>query len=64
MSDDYCELTGSVVIGTTPRAVLVRLDDMNQVWIPRSVCQDGDSLEEQDKNVSVQPWWAEREDLA
>lgn len=62
--DDYYELTGSKVIRTTPRAVLLRLDDMNEVWVPRSVCQFGDSLDEDDTNVSVQSWWAEREDLA
>jgi hypothetical protein len=57
------ELDGSVVIRITARAVLVRKDDLSELWIPWSVCIDGDELTEGDENISVRSWWAEQEGL-
>lgn len=62
-NDEPYELRGSSVLRTTNKAVLIRLDDMNEVWIPRSVCVDGDDLDEDDTDISVQSWWAEQEGI-
>lgn len=51
------------VIRTTRDAVLVRFKDLKQVWIPRSVCQDGDTLKEGDTDIMVAEWFAEKEGL-
>ncbi len=53
-----------VVIRTTDLAVLVEDDIGAQTWIPRSVCEEGDSLEEGDDDVRVERWFAEKEGLA
>lgn len=62
-NDEPFELEGSVIIRTTRKAVLVRTGDMDEVWIPRSCCIDGEDLEEGNEDVSVQSWWAEQEEL-
>jgi hypothetical protein len=62
-NDEPYELDGSVVLRTSRRAVLVRTDDLAEVWIPKSVCIDGDDLEEGDKDISVRSWWAEQEGI-
>jgi len=59
--DESYELNGSVAIRTTPKAVLVRLDDLTERWIPRSACVDGDDIEEGTEDISVHAWWAEQE---
>jgi hypothetical protein len=33
------------------------------VWVPRSVCENGDELDIGDTDICVQRWFAEREDL-
>jgi hypothetical protein len=57
------ELDGSTIIMTNYKAVLVRLDTLDEVWIPRSVCIDGDELAEDDTNIEVQAWWIEKEGI-
>lgn len=63
------------VIHTTELAVLVRVErdpqlpgfaplPPREIWIPRSVCEDGDDLEEGDTSVVVRSWWADREGLS
>lgn len=52
------------VIRTTERAVLVRCPDKREVWVPRSVCLDGDMIEEGDTDLEVETWFAEKEGLA
>lgn len=52
------------VIRTTARAVLVRFEDLTEVWIPRSVCEAGSELSEGDTDVVVADWYIEREGLA
>lgn len=61
--DESYELAGSVVIATRPKAVLVRLDDETERWIPRSVCINGDDLDDEDTDISVLAQWAEREEI-
>lgn len=63
MIDEPYFLADSVVLKPTRRAVLVRMKDGEERWIPRSVCVDGDRLEEGDQDISVQGWWAEQEEL-
>ena len=62
--EESYELSGSSVIRTTQKAVLVRLDDLTEIWIPRSVCLDGDDIVDGDEDISVQAWWAEQEDIS
>lgn len=61
--EESYELTGSSVIDTSPKAVLVLLDDETSRWIPRSVIVDGDSVTEGDTDISIQAWWAEKEGI-
>jgi len=53
------------IVKATAKAVLVRFSTAGRadVWIPRSVCEDGDALEEGDTDVVVQEWFAEREGM-
>lgn len=60
--DESYELTGSSVIDTSPKAVLVRHDDVER-WVPRSVIVDGESIVEGDTDISVHAWWAEQEGI-
>jgi hypothetical protein len=58
------EAIGGEVVKTTDAAVLVDLKDgSDQKWVPRSVCEDGDSLEEGDDDLRVEKWFAEKEGL-
>lgn len=49
------------VIRTTAAAVLFKLDDGDEVWVPRRVCLDGDSAEEGDTDLVIADWWLEKE---
>jgi hypothetical protein len=51
------------VIRTSGKAVLVRFDDLREVWIPRSVREDGADLGEGDTDIVVAEWFAEKEGL-
>ena len=53
------------VIRTTDKAVLVEVDDGEEVWIPLSQVEDnGEDLKDGDKGVLfISEWWAEREGL-
>ena len=46
----------------TDAAVLVELDD-REVWIPRSVCLEGDALDVGDTDLIVADWFLEKEGL-
>lgn len=52
------------VIHTTKIAVLVRFKDLNEVWIPRSVCECGDEIAVWDTDIVVADWYIEREGLS
>lgn len=47
---------------TTDSAVLVDLDD-RELWVPRSVCLEGDALDVGDTDIIVAAWFAEKEGL-
>jgi hypothetical protein len=51
------------VCGATQNAVRVRFDNMEEKWIPRSLCEDGDQLDMGDRDVVVQQWFADKEGL-
>lgn len=51
------------VIKVTDGAVLFVTDDDREVWVPRSVCLDGDEAEEGDTDLIVADWWLEKEGL-
>jgi hypothetical protein len=59
---DNCE-----VIAATEKAIKVawtdKEGDIQNAWIPRSVCQNGDELGEGDQDISVARWFASKEDL-
>lgn len=46
----------------TDAAVLVELED-REVWIPRSVCLEGDALDVGDTDLLVADWFLEKEGL-
>jgi len=50
------------IIRTTDAAVLVDLGD-REVWIPRSVCLEGDALDVGDTDLIVADWFIEQEGL-
>jgi hypothetical protein len=47
----------------TTRAVLIQYDGLREIWIPRSVIENGDTIAKDDEDVVVQEWFAEREGL-
>lgn len=51
------------IIGATDAAVLVVIGD-REVWIPRSVCLEGDKLEEGDTDLLVADWFVRQEGLS
>lgn len=51
------------IIAATNRAVLVRLENLKEVWIPRSLCDNGRDLEVGDTDICVEEWFAEKEGL-
>lgn len=63
MSRGQVTVSGEV-IRTTDRAFLFRADDESETWIPRSVCIDGDDVEEGDTDILVARWFADQEGLA
>lgn len=52
------------VIHTTKAAVLVRFKDLQEVWVPRSVCECGDELAVGETDIVVADWYIEREGLS
>lgn len=58
----YVDLDGYRVARTTAKAVLLAKGDF-EVWVPRSVCEDGDELDMGDTDICVAEWFAEREGL-
>lgn len=45
---------------TTGSAILFALDNGTEVWIPRSVCIDGDTADEGDTDLIVAEWWLDK----
>jgi len=67
---EHEELIGEV-IAETDQAILVLLDeseyasaDEDGIWIPRSVCAEGDALSTGDTNPDVADWWLRDRGLA
>lgn len=52
------------IVGATEKALHVEYDG-TEFWVPRSVVDGGDKLEQGDKDVSVsiQEWFCEKEGL-
>jgi hypothetical protein len=44
----------------TDAAILVTTSDHDKVWIPRSVCCLGESLDVGDEDPEVAEWWLEK----
>lgn len=45
---------------TTGSAIFFVLDNGTEVWIPRSVCIDGDQADEGDTDLTVANWWLDK----
>lgn len=70
----FTPLSGEV-IRETDMAILFRVEpdtlplpgmaqqESREVWIPRSVCDHGDDIEEGDTDIYVSDWFCEREEL-
>lgn len=62
----YGAVSGDVV-HTTDKAILIATDDqgsLKQFWIPRSVIEDGEEVEEGEAlDIHVETWWLEKEGL-
>lgn len=57
MADPEYTLVSGLVERTTGKAVLFKLEEQEGVWIPRSVCEDGESIEQHDEEIHVATWW-------
>ncbi len=65
MRDKSYDTVHCDVIKTTEKAVLVfEEDNERELWIPRSVIEDGESVEEdEDLDLNVESWFCEKEGL-
>jgi hypothetical protein len=54
--DPYSVMPG-IVIWETGRAILLELFDGRLLWVPRSVCLNGDRIETGDRNPAVAEWF-------
>jgi hypothetical protein len=54
------------VLAETDLALLFRLDDDEAVWVPKSVITHADEIDvgDEDIEVEVKAWFAEREGMA
>lgn len=50
------------IIRAADRAVLIVYEDA-EVWVPRSVCLEGNSISVGDTDLIVADWWLEKEGL-
>ena len=59
---DDCE-----VVNTTDKAIQIAWEDergeLHERWLPRSMCEDGDTLDLGDTDISVAYWLCIKEDL-
>jgi hypothetical protein len=67
---DWVHLNIKKIRGETEKAFKVQLESDGDapgqlLWIPKSVIADADDYEEDDKDctISVEAWWAEKNDL-
>lgn len=53
------------IVKETDLAFLLRLEDDDERWCPKSVIEDADDYEEGDEEleISIARWWAEQEGL-
>lgn len=53
-------------IRETAKAILVRMDDDRELWIPKSVVDDASEVyrDGHEGELVVQQWWAEKEGLS
>lgn len=49
---------------TTDDAVLFQTDDGTEFWVPRSVCLDGQEIDEGDTDIVIADWWLEANGVA
>jgi len=70
-STEWVELDKCEVTRVTERAVMIEYPHTTpkghrtdvEVWVPRSVCHDGDKLVLGDREISVYRWFADKNDL-
>jgi len=55
----------AIVERATPKAVLLHLEgEEDTVWVPRSVCEGGDSLMvNDDEDIRIAEWWMKKNGL-
>lgn len=52
-----------VVLKLTESAVLLGTD-LGEIWVPKSLCEGADEIDEGDEEVRIQRWRAEQDGLA
>lgn len=61
---DYEELGSFIIVKATDQAIAIDMGDDEWTWLPRSVVEDGDDMEEgEEYEINVQTWFAEKEGL-
>lgn len=66
MTDEWVTLDGYVVTQVRLRAIAIvksKTPAADWVWLPRSLCQDGDSLVIGDTDITVKEFKADQEGL-
>lgn len=58
----WTTLDGYTVKNTTLKAVLV-MKGTDEIWIPRSLIQDGEEVRKHDTDLVVRTWFCEKEGL-
>ncbi len=63
---NYIVITG-IVTAVTDKAVMLQMDDSpnadNDVWVPRSVINEGRDVEFEDTDLEVAEWFCDKEGL-
>ena len=51
------------IVHQTDRAIKVKLDDEREIWVPKSVIHDNSEIwkVEEEGDLMVKRWWAEKE---
>lgn len=66
VGQEFMPLVGEIIVAT-PKAVLLSFEEKKGVireqWVPRSVIEDGEEVEEGDSEIAVREWFIDKEGL-
>lgn len=63
-SNGYVTLGEFTVMRVTDRAIAIDMEDTEWTWLPRSVVEEGEDMEEFERyGINVRAWFAKKEGL-